>query len=242
MAERAKEGEDRQQLLNQILSVLADPAIPDEQVGGLLRNQIGRQELQDVQADGWLDLPRDHGRLQALEASYSYLRQFTPKMLAAIDFRGGPGMSQLMDAVGVLKELNRTGDRNVPELAPVGFVPKRFASYLDQTRDDGDEVAYRHYWELCVLLGLRDGLRSGDVHVPSSRRYADPLTYLFTPEQWQGRQTEFCALVGKPVNAQAALEQGKDELNTALSALDQVLADTDPQDTGNVRIDTDRSW
>lgn len=239
LAERAKEGEGRQQLLNQILSVLADPGIPDTKVGGLLRDQIGRQELQDVHADGWSDLPRDHGRLKALEASHSYLRQFTPKVLAAIDFRGGPGMSQLLDAVAVLKELNRAGDINVPESAPVGFVPKRFASYLDQTLSDGDEVAHRHYWELCVLLGLRDGLRSGDVYVPSSRRYADPATYLFTPEQWQGRQSEFCALVGKPEDGKAALEQGKDELNTALNALDQVLADTDPEDTGSVRLDVD---
>jgi len=144
-----------------------------------------------------------------------------------------------MNAVAVLKELNRTGDRNVPESAPVGFVSKRFTSYLDQTRSSGDEAAYRHYWELCVLLGLRDGLRSGDVHVPRSRRYADPATYLFTPQQWQGRQSEFCSLVGKPVDAKTALEQGKDELNAALGELNQVLADTDPEDTGNVRLDAD---
>ncbi len=237
LAERAREGEDRQQLLTQILSVLADRTVPDEQVGGLLRDQIGRQELQVVHADGWLDLPRDPGRLQTFDASYSYFRQFTPKVLSAIDFRGGPGMSELMDAVAVLKELNWTGERNVPESAPVGFVPKRFASYLDQARGDGDEVAYRHYWELRVLLGLRDGLRSGDVHVPRSRRYADPSAYLFTPQQWEGRQGEFCALVGKPVDAKAALEQGKDELNTALRELDQVLADADAQDIGNVRLD-----
>jgi hypothetical protein len=52
-----------------------------------------------------------------------------------------------------------------------------------------------------VQLGLRDGLRSGDVHVPGSRRYADPATYLFTPEKWTPRQAEFCAMVGKPPRA-----------------------------------------
>ena len=33
-----------------------------------------------------------------------------------------------------------------------------------------------------MLLALRDGLRSGDVYVPGSRRYADPAAYLLTPE------------------------------------------------------------
>jgi len=39
-----------------------------------------------------------------------------------------------------------------------------------------------------VTLCLRDGLRSGDVFVPRSRRYADPSTYLYTPRQWAPRQ------------------------------------------------------
>ena len=103
-----------------------------------------------------------------------------------------------MGAVSILVELNRTGARKVPESAPDGFVPTRFRDYLAKARQAGDDTAYRHYWELCVLLGLRDGLRSGDVHVPGSRRYADPGTYLFTPEQWAPRQAEFCAMVGKP--------------------------------------------
>ena len=47
--------------------------------------------------------------LSALDPSYSYLRQFTPNVLAVIDFRGGPGTAELMEAVAVLKEMNRLG-------------------------------------------------------------------------------------------------------------------------------------
>ena len=57
------------------------------------------------------------------------------------------------------------------------------------------DLGYRHYWELCVLLALRDGLRCGDVFVPGSRRYADPASYLLTPAQWEPKRAEFCALV-----------------------------------------------
>lgn len=239
LAERAKKGEDRHQLLEVILRVLADRTVPDEQVGALLRGRIGMQRLQDASAAAWPELPRDHGRLAALNASYSYLRQFTPNVLAAIDFRGGAGTAELMVAVAVLKELNRVGGRKVPDVAPTGFVPKRFRGYLADAARSGDDVSYRHYWELCVLLGLRDGLRSGDVYVPGSRRYADPGTYLFTPAQWLPRQTEFCALVGRPADAAAALDQGKQELHAALADLERVLAAAGPADTGAVRLDTD---
>jgi hypothetical protein len=65
------------------------------------------------------------------------------------------------------------------------------------TSGSSDRSAYRHYWELCTLLGLRDGLRTGDVYVPGSRRYSDPAAYLLTPDKWSTQRVEFCQLVGK---------------------------------------------
>jgi len=239
LVERAKKGEDRQLLVDVILPVLADPSIPDEQVGGILRNTIGMQRLREVMAGPWKPLPKDHGRLSAMAASYTYLRQFTPHVLGAIDFKGGPGTTDLMAAVTMLKRLNETGGRKVPADAPDSFVPTRYAGYLAKARKSGDDTAYRHYWELCVILGLRDGLRSGDVYVPGSRRYADPATYLYTPAQWKPRQADYCQLVNKPAKAADALEQGKEELHTALAEMDKTLAGAVPGDTGIVRLDAE---
>ena len=239
LAERARKGEDRQLLVDVILPVLADPDISDEQVGGILRGKIGMARLREVMAGPWKPLPKDHGRLSALDASYSYLRQFTPDVLAAIDFRGGPGTADLMAAEAILKRLNEAGGRKVPSGAPDSFVPARYAEYLAKARRDGDETAYRHYWELCVVLGLRDGLRSGDVFVPGSRRYADPATYLYTPAQWAPKQAGYCRLVNKPPDAAGALEQGREELHTALAEMENALASALPDDTGTVRLDAD---
>jgi hypothetical protein len=237
LTERAKQGEARQLLLEVILSVLADPSIPDEQVGSLLRDTIGMAALRQAAASAWPSLPRDYGRLSAMDASYTYLRQFTPNVLTAIDFHGGPGTGDLMDAVALLQGLNHIGGRKVPDGAPIGFVPARAAEYLAKAQREGDDAAFRHYWELCVLLGLRDGPRSGDVHVPGSRRYADPATYLFTREEWAPRQAEFCALVGKSSDAKHALAEDKQELREALADLERVLAATKSNEVGAVRLD-----
>jgi hypothetical protein len=117
----------------------------------------------------------------------SYLRQFVPDVLAAVDFAGGPGMDDLLQAIAILARLHATRARKVPDGAPDSFVPARWAGYLEKAAKDGNVVAYRHYWELCVLMALRDGLRSGDVHVPGSRRYADPASFLLTPQPWDWR-------------------------------------------------------
>jgi hypothetical protein len=111
--------------------------------------------------------------------------------------------------VSILTELYATGTRKVPAAAPVGFVPARYAGYLAASAEAGDVTGYRHYWEPCVLLALRDGLRSGDVFVPGSRRYADPASFLLTPEAWEPQRVEFCHLVGKPTAAGEALAQAR---------------------------------
>ncbi|MEU8700926.1 Tn3 family transposase [Streptomyces sp. NPDC048680] len=38
---------------------------------------------------------------------------------------------------------------------------------------------------------MRAWLRSGDVYVPSSRRYAAPASYLFTAARWEGQRERF---------------------------------------------------
>ena len=189
LAERAKQSEDKLALAEEILPVLADPGIADEAVGGLLRERIGMGRLAAALAEpSTTRLPRDHGHLGLIEASYSYLRQFTPDVLRVLEFAGGPVAAELLEAVGVLRDLNGRGARSVPADAPTGFVPARWRGYLDQATAAGNAPAYRHYWELCVLLGLRDGLRSGDVYVPGSRRYADPTAYLISPEAWAAQR------------------------------------------------------
>lgn len=73
--------------------------------------------------------------------------------------------------------------------------------------------------------------------VPGSRRYADPGAYLFAPERWQSRRDEFCALVGKPADGPAALEQGLAEFHAAVAELERTLAAASPDDIGAVRLD-----
>jgi TnpA family transposase len=158
------------------------------------------------------------------------IRYFTPTTgdVAFVDTGRGRGAP---DRLGMLVQLCT--------LPWLGFVPAKYAGYLEKARKSGEDTAYRHYWELCVTLCLRDGLRSGDVFVPGSRRYADPSTYLYTPRQWAPRQEEYCRLVGKPAAAAHALEQGKEELHAALAELESTLADSPPGDRGTIRLDSD---
>lgn len=114
LAERAKGGENRQALLEEILTIVLDPAIGNEQIGSMLRTSIGMVQMRAAWAERRERLPRDHGRLSMLDASMSYLRQFAPAVLAAVQFAGGPGTEQLPQAVGA--ELGRPRPAALPSL------------------------------------------------------------------------------------------------------------------------------
>lgn len=235
LAARAKASEDRLGLLDEVLSVLTDPDVADEAVGALLRGGIGMERLRRARESGPRRLPPDHGHLEMVDASYSHLREFAPAVLGAIGFDGGTAAQPLLKAVRVLVELNATRARKVPDDAPEDFVPTRWRGYLERATLAGDVTAYRHYWELCVLLALRDGLRCGDVFVPGSRRYADPASYLLTPVQWDPKRAEFCALVERSPDAALAWAGTEAELHRSLEDLEAVLASS----AGPIRLSED---
>jgi hypothetical protein len=112
-------------------------------------------------------------------------------------------------------------------------VPTRWRGYLDDALAAGDATACRHYWELCVLLCLRDALRSGDVYVPGSRRYANPVAYLIPSDAWAGQREEFCRLVGISADPTEAFTRVEGELDAAIGELDETLA----RGEGPVRLD-----
>lgn len=61
-------------------------------------------------------------------------------------------------------------------------------------------MVYRHYWELCVVLAPRDGVRSGDMFVPGSRRHAArPPTRTRPSSARRGAPTSASWPAGPPV-------------------------------------------
>ncbi len=225
LAQRARAQEDRLSLLDEMLAVATDlDNVPDGDVGAKLRRGIGMDRMRAARRDPTDRLPRDHGHLAMVDASFTYLREFAPHVIGTLTFAASAEAQPLVEAVQVLRELYARGGRKVPDDAPTGFVPTRWRGYLDHAAKSGNSTAYRHYWELATLLGLRDALRSGDIWVPGSRRYADPTTLLLPAQQWPAWREEYCALVQAPVAATTALEQAGEQLQAALTELEPILA------------------
>jgi hypothetical protein len=238
--ERAKAEVDRGRLLDEVLDILADPAVSDADAAQLVRTRIGMPRLQAACRPAAEREPRDHGHFDLLAARYKYLRTFTPAVVAHLPLAGNtasPDVAALLNAVEVLRGLNRSGRTTVPvdatAEAATSFVPTRWRGYLESTRGQGRGAAYRHYWELSVLYGVQAKLRSGDVWVPGSRRYTDPTTLLIPAETWVTQRDDFCTVTGTDADPTRQLQRLDTELHAAVTELERVL--TDPASEGLAR-------
>lgn len=96
-----------------------------------------------------------------------------------------------------------------------------------------DQKINRRYYELCVLWQLKAALRSGDLWVVGSRRYADPETYLIPIAQWPALRAEVCRQLGMPEAVDARLLEREAGLGQRLTQVEALLARRD----GAVRLE-----
>lgn len=97
--------------------------------------------------------------------------------------------------------------------------------YLDAARAAGDANLYKHYWELCVLFALQGGLRSGEIWVRGSRRYADPASYLIAVEVRPAKRAEVMELTKMPATFAERLTAIDAETSRYLDDLEALLGD-----------------
>ena len=78
--------------------------------------------------------------------------------------------------------------------APTAFVPRTFWPAL--TGADG--TLERRTWELGLAVAIRDGLRSGDIDLPESRRQVSFPHLVYDPVRWQRERADAYAELQLP--------------------------------------------
>ena len=117
----------------------------------------------------------DFDALSLLTEHYPQLRRYSPILLDTFEFRAAPVASNLIEALAVLRQMNKDGSRKVPPDAPTSFIRKRWEGYVI-----GSEGIDRRFYELCAMAELKNALRSGDVSVVGSRQFRDFEDYLIS--------------------------------------------------------------
>lgn len=125
-----------------------------------------------IEARAIADLAEESPLIRAADR-WKTLRKFAPLLLEALEFKAGRGSASTIAAVNALRELNRSGRRDVPEDAPMPF-RKEWRTLVTEGGGKPD----RRLWETATMAHLRNKWRSGDVWVERSSNYRRFDSYL----------------------------------------------------------------
>ena len=227
----ASAANDTVRLFGDIARVLLDPDVADSEVRATIFSHVDRSRLsQAAERASQIERPADGNYLDLLSARYRQVRQFAPHVLAAFTFHAVTATDPLLRAVRLLKELNATRARRIPDHAPLDFAPARWTRFITT----GGRID-RHRWELAVLTQVRGGLRGANLWVEHSRRYQNPTNYLIPLDRWERLRPESPAATGISLDPNERINELHRSLIRELHALDTSLAGTT-----NVRIAHDR--
>ena len=139
---------------------------------------------QSVTEASQLAQPESFDYLSLVGDQYSTLRRYTPEFLNVLKLDAAPATQAILDAIDVLREMNTTGARKVPDDAPITFVKPRWKPLVIT-----DEGLDRRFYEICVLSELKNSLRSGDIWVQGSRQFRDFEDYLLPAAKFGAMKT-----------------------------------------------------
>ncbi len=164
--------------------------------------------------------PASFDYLELLDCRYTQLRRYTPKLLEVFEFKATPASQAVIEALTIIKELNESGRRNVPETAPTSFVKSRWSKHVIK-----GGIIDRHYYEMCALAELRSGLRSGDIWVVGSRQFQDFEDYLLPDSSWQLMRSTQTIPVAILTDFKTYIEQRTLELSAQLVVVSTLMAE-----------------
>ncbi len=192
--------------------LILDDTIPDSELRQMFFQEIDRERLleQVSAAEAWLTGKYSHVFNLVLQR-FHYLRQFAPALLESLTFQAEvTGATSLIQATQLLKEMNQTGKRKLPEDAPLAFIPNNLRPFMEK---DGE--VNKQAWECALLTVIRDEIRAGNVFVRQSKRFGRFDDFFIADDKWRVQRESFFRRAGLPVQAEYVPDFLTDRLNLA---------------------------
>jgi len=192
--------------------ILLDNTVSDSNVREILFSMFSPDELA-VQLEQSKELSTGKGNhlFYGVTRRFTYLRQFSKALSEHLHFESSQGeANSLLNAVEILKEMNRSGKRELPADAPVDFMPTKLQPLVLY----GGELD-KHAWECALLTVLRDEIRSENISVSYSKRFRNFDDFFIPITKWQKIRESFFEAAGLPIDPEGARVYLTKRLNKA---------------------------
>ena len=206
---------------------------PDGMVRDVIYPVVGEKTLEDIIHEAEAAENYEHRVKWVTRASYSHhYRRIVPALLEVLSFRCNNDVHRpVMDALALLEKYRDRRTTVFPASAKVPLDGVVSDHWRELVQDDQGGAINRISYEWCVLTTLREKLRCKEVWVEGARRFRNPDHDL--PQDFDLRRDEYYAALEQPRDARVFVEDLRNKMEAALTALDAGLPAND-----NVKIIT----
>lgn len=188
-------------LLVAIANILLDDKVEDQNLRQVIFDSVSQEELANLtlSSQAWLSGKLSHVFHLVIER-FSYLRQFSPALLASLEFEAiGDKASSLLEGIHLLNQLNQKQQRKLPQEVPIDFIPKNLLNFI-LSRGELNKPA----WECALLVSIRDEIRSGNLTVKGSKRFGSFDNFFMDAKKWEIIRSDFFKQAKLPENPKEA--------------------------------------
>lgn len=127
---------DKIKLLQELVRILLDPTVADEELRKIIYKFLPENKMRlTFDECERINEPLNESYFKLVSKSYSYLRQFIPTFLNALPLDGNAETAGLREAIEILRDLDESGKRKIPDEAPVDFINHEWWNYVFDNKD-----------------------------------------------------------------------------------------------------------
>ncbi len=136
----------------------------------------------------------ERGYADLLISHYPSLRKYFADFIE-LPFESEEGSEDLTEAIKIVRRLDSGQIKNLPENAPVSFIPKELRRVLKNKRGQLN----RNAWETGLALAIKENLRSGNLYLPKSKEYISFWKMLLDNRHWEKEQRMIYEEIKQPL-------------------------------------------
>jgi len=208
----------KQQLLFNLAEAMLEH--PQGIIEEILYPIVGRVRLKALVEEAKQTGPFRRAVQTRIGSSYSYhYRRILPPLLEVLEFRSNNEQHRpLIDALKVVKTYLEDKHRTfypMDAIVPMqDVIPTAIQSWVRQPNRFGTLQIRRTRYELCILQGLRDQLRSKEIWVVGADRHRNPDED--TPGDYLDKRAEYYQALDLPLDADEFIKQIQQEMTQSL--------------------------
>ncbi|MBX9721911.1 MAG: Tn3 family transposase, partial [Candidatus Obscuribacterales bacterium] len=200
--------------------IMVDATVPVDERVGVLFEKFDEDRLRDALNNcRQIQRVEERGFVDELCAHYSALRRYFPRFLM-LDFECSVGLERTLEAIKLARTLNTDEKQKLPSTAPTEFVPAAWNKAMRKADGSFD----RRVWEIALSLAIKEGLRSGDLHLARSRKHVSFWNLVYDENKWNEEKPNAYAALALPAKANDLLIDLQLEYTNAVTTARAELA------------------